>query len=183
MQAASEGSVEEGNAQAGKPEAGTAPLAGGKGPDGKPLSAEEEKQVRELEKRDREVKAHEAAHQAAAGGQARGGASYDYRSGPDGKQYAVGGHVDIDVSAVDGNPRATLAKAMTAQRAALAPADPSGQDRAVAAAAAQMAMQAQNELGGEAPGGEASAGGPERAASFRAYRRQPAAGAALSVYA
>jgi hypothetical protein len=51
-----------------------------------------------------------------------------------------------------------------------------------------MAMQAQNELGGEAPGGEApggepSAGGPERAASFRAYRRQPAAGAALSVYA
>jgi hypothetical protein len=167
--------------------------ADGKGSDGKPLSADEEKQIHELEKRDREVKAHEAAHQASAGGQARGGANFDYQAGPDGKRYAVGGHVDIDVSPVEGNPRATLAKAMTAQRAALAPADPSGQDRAVAAAAAQVAMQAQKELasgkgdpgqgGPENGGGTENAGGTARSASQRAYRRQPATGAALSVYA
>ncbi len=179
----------------------TPAAAKGKGSDGKPLTAEEEKQVRELQKRDREVKAHEAAHQAAAGGQARGGASFEYQAGPDGKNYAVGGHVDIDVSPVQGNPRATLAKAMTAQRAALAPADPSGQDRSVAASAAQMALQAQKELaqgkGGEeagpggAPGaagesgdsGPAAAGRQELGANLRGYRRQPSMGAALSVYA
>jgi hypothetical protein len=151
------------------------------------------------------VKAHEAAHRASAGGQARGGASYDYQSGPDGKRYAIGGHVDIDVSPVDGNPRATLAKAMIAQRAALAPADPSGQDRAVAASAAQMALQAQKELsqgegkagepavkgakaGGSpaaiAPAAESPAGGaPKGDSPLAAYRRRPATGAAVSVYA
>lgn len=178
--------------------------AGRTGADGKPLGPEAEKQVRDLEKRDREVKAHEAAHQAAAGGQARGGAAFQYQTGPDGKRYAVGGHVDIDVSPVQGNPRATLAKAQTAQRAALAPADPSGQDRAVAAAAAQMAVQAQQEIaagqagggsggedgaaGGRRPGAEdgarngAGTGGPA-SARMRAYLARPTAGAALSVYA
>jgi hypothetical protein len=164
-----------------------------KGADGEPLGEEDLKRVRELEKRDREVKAHEAAHQAAAGGQARGGAGYEYETGPDGKRYAVGGHVDIDVSPVQGNPRATLEKAMNAQRAALAPADPSGQDRAVAAAAAQMAMRAQGEMargegGGEdagRSGDEAYAAGPVPRGSRadRAYRPARAAGVSLSVYA
>lgn len=174
----------------------SAKAAGKLGADGKPLSPEQEKQVRELEKRDRQVKAHEAAHQAAAGGQARGGAAFEYQSGPDGKRYAVGGHVDIDVSPVSGNPQATLEKAQTAQRAALAPADPSGQDRAVAAAAVQMAAQAQKEIeqgqdsasGGEPGDGEgriASEGdaGSARATRMRAYARPRAAGASLNVYA
>lgn len=113
------------------------------------LSEEEKKQVDELAKRDREVKAHEAAHKAAAGGQAKGGASFEYQVGPDGRQYAVGGHVDIDAGPVNGNPEATLAKAAAVQAAANAPADPSGQDRAVAAAAAQMAAQARKELAAE----------------------------------
>jgi hypothetical protein len=133
------------------------------GADGKPLSDEEKKQIHELEKRDREVRAHEAAHQAAAGGNARGGASFEYQAGPDGKQYAIGGHVDIDVSPVQGNPRATLQKAMTVQAAALAPADPSGQDRSVAAAAARMALEAQKEL---AQGGD----GADKAGAYGAKR-------------
>jgi hypothetical protein len=49
-------------------------------------------------------------------------------TGPDGKQYAVGGEVPIDLSPVSGNPQATVQKAETIQRAALAPADPSGPD-------------------------------------------------------
>lgn len=172
-----------------------------KGADGKPLTDEEKKQIHELEKRDREVRAHEAAHQAASGGNARGGASYEYQAGPDGKQYAIGGHVDIDVSPVQGNPRATLQKAMTVQRAALAPADPSGQDRAVAAAAAQMAIEAQKEMakgkGAEGEESGADADGPDAAGMapaepspdpgtsdrIRSYGRAPSAGAALSVYA
>ena len=115
-------------------------------PGAEELTPEEKKAVEKLKVRDREVRQHEQAHIAAAGGNARGGASYEYQVGPDNRQYAVGGHVDIDVSAVGGNPQATLQKAMTVQRAASAPADPSGADRAVAAAAAGMARDAAKEI-------------------------------------
>jgi hypothetical protein len=110
------------------------------------LSPEAQRVVAELKATDARVHAHEAAHLAAAGGLARGGASFTYQRGPDGKAYAVGGEVPIDTSGVSGDPRATLAKALRIQQAALAPADPSPQDRAVAAAAAAMAAQAQGEL-------------------------------------
>lgn len=113
------------------------------------LNEEERKQVEEMGKRDREVKQHEQQHVAAAGGFARGGPKFEYQAGPDGKSYAVGGHVDIDVSPVPGNPQATLQKASIVQRAALAPADPSGADRAVASAAAAMASGARKEIARE----------------------------------
>lgn len=110
------------------------------------LSEAELKVVSELKQRDAEVKAHEAAHLAAAGGIARGGASFSYQQGPDGVRYAIGGEVNIDTSAVSGNPTATLLKADTIRRAALAPAEPSGQDLQVAASATALAAQAQAEL-------------------------------------
>lgn len=111
-------------------------------------SDEQAKQViAQLEARDREVRAHEQAHLAAAAGpHARGGINYEYQTGPDGKSYAVGGSVNIDTSPVADDPEATLQKAQVVQRAALAPADPSGQDMAVAAQAAQMMQQAQQEI-------------------------------------
>jgi hypothetical protein len=111
------------------------------------LSAEEKKQVVDLKKRDREVKAHEAAHMAAGGGYVRGGASYSYQTGPDGKRYAVGGEVSIDTSAED-DPNATIRKMQTVRSAALAPANPSGQDRSVAAAASAMEAKARQQLHG-----------------------------------
>ncbi len=101
--------------------------------------------VRSLQARDQEVHAHEQAHLAAAGGLATGGASYTYQKGPDGVDYAVGGEVSIDVSA-GRTPQETIARAETIRAAALAPSDPSGQDRAVAAAASQMEQQARAEL-------------------------------------
>jgi hypothetical protein len=113
------------------------------------LSREEQQRVESLEQRDREVRAHEAAHLAASGGHARGGAHFSYKRGPDGKLYAVGGEVGIDVSAVSGDPEATIRKAQAIQRAALAPAEPSGQDRSVAAQAAAMAAQARQRLARE----------------------------------
>ena len=115
-------------------------------PDGQKLSNEDLKQLQELKSRDREVRAHEAAHMAAAGGLVRGAASFTYQQGPDGQRYAVGGEVSIDTSGVHGDPEATLQKALTIQAAAMAPAQPSSQDLAVAAAAAQMAAQARAEL-------------------------------------
>lgn len=112
------------------------------------LSEEEQQVVRELQQRDREVRQHEAAH-AAAGGQYAGAPSYTYQRGPDGRQYAVGGEVSIDVSPVDGDPEATLQKARQIQAAALAPAEPSAQDKSVAAAAGALERQAQAELAAE----------------------------------
>ena len=112
---------------------------------GKTLSADQQKEVEELKKRDTDVHAHEQAHLAAAGSYARGGASYDYQTGPDGKQYAIGGEVGIDTSK-EKDPHETLKKAQIVQAAALAPADPSGQDQSVAAQAVQMAAEAQQEI-------------------------------------
>jgi hypothetical protein len=90
----------------------------------------------------------------------RGGARLTTQVGPDGRRYAVGGEVSIDVSEVEGDPRATLHKARAIQRAALAPVNPSAQDRAVAARAAAMAQEARQELAREraqpSPDGEES---------------------------
>jgi len=109
------------------------------------LSPEAKAQVAKLQARDSEVKAHEQAHIGAGAGVVTSGASYTYQRGPDGRSYAVGGEVSVDSSPVKGNPQATIMKAMRIMAAALAPADPSGQDRSVAAAAASMAAQAAGE--------------------------------------
>jgi hypothetical protein len=72
--------------------------------------------------------------------------SYSYQRGPDGAQYAIGGEVSIDTSKVAGDPNATLQKAQQIQAAALAPTQPSSQDRTVAARAAKMAIEAKAEI-------------------------------------
>ena len=98
-----------------------------------------------LKTRDTEVRQHEQAHLAAAGGLASSGASYTYERGPNGVDYAIGGEVQID-TAPGATPEETISRARTIQAAALAPAEPSGADRAVAAQAAQMEQQARAEL-------------------------------------
>ena len=110
------------------------------------LPAEEEKEVRELKKRNREVRQHEQAHIAAAGPYAIGGPHYQFRRGPDGKSYAVGGEVKLDTSPVRGGPEATIRKAQVIRRAALAPPEPSAQDRRIAAQASGMEREARTEL-------------------------------------
>ncbi|MBC7184510.1 MAG: hypothetical protein H5U30_13185 [Marinobacter sp.] len=119
------------------------------------LSGDELKELTELKARDREVRAHEAAHQA-VGGPHAGAMSLTYQRGPDGAQYAVGGEVSIDLSPVQGNPQATIQKMQTVRAAAMAPAEPSGQDRAVAAQAMQIMLQAQTELAMESRSSKAA---------------------------
>ncbi len=102
--------------------------------------------IKALEARDREVRQHEQAHLAAAGNLARGGIVYDEVRGPDGRRYAIAGEVHIDVSPVPGDPRATIEKAQRIQRTALAPSEPSGQDRQVARQAQAMELEAKAEL-------------------------------------
>ncbi len=111
------------------------------------LTEEERSTVEKLKKEDADTKAHERAHQS-AGGQYASAPSYEYRRGPDGKNYAVAGHVNIDVSEED-TPEATLRKMQTVISAAKAPADPSSQDMKVAAQATQKAAEARMEMAQE----------------------------------
>lgn len=106
---------------------------------------QEQQQIKELKARDTEVRTHEQAH-AAVGGQYAGSPSYEYQRGPDGTNYAVGGEVPIDVGVINGDLQATIDKMQTVRAAALAPAEPSGADRAIAADATQKMAAAQAEL-------------------------------------
>jgi hypothetical protein len=167
------------------------------------LSAADQRRVEEMKTTDRAVRAHEAAHMAAGGNLVTSGASYSYETGPDGQRYAVAGEVGIDTSK-GRTPEETLIRADRIRAAALAPTDPSAQDRAVAAAAAQMAAEARTEIararmeeskagapgetGAEAPprapASDGESGG--RATSFgQAIERSlnPAVGQALNIYA
>lgn len=112
----------------------------------KELSPEEQKRVQELKQIDAKVRAHEMAHLAAGGGLVRGGASFTYEIGPDGKQYAVAGEVKIDMSANPDDPEGAIQKMQQVRRAALAPADPSPQDRSVAQQASNIESQMRAKL-------------------------------------
>ncbi|MBW0146920.1 hypothetical protein KXD86_05405 [Marinobacter sp. CAU 1620] len=133
------------------------------------LSKEELSRLSELKARDREVRAHEAAHQA-AGGQHAGAVSFTFERGPDGAEYAVGGEVSIDVSPVQGDPQATIEKMRIVRAAAMAPAEPSSQDRAVAAEAMQVMLQARTELASERNGDSGDALSQMGAQASSAYR-------------
>ncbi|MEM6666414.1 MAG: putative metalloprotease CJM1_0395 family protein [Pseudomonadota bacterium] len=111
---------------------------------GEELSEGEEKQVQDLKQRDREVRAHEQAH-AAVGGPYAGAPQYQFTTGPDGKKYAVSGEVQIDASP-ERDPEATVRKMDIVIRAALAPAEPSSQDLAVARQAQETRQKAQAEI-------------------------------------
>ena len=110
------------------------------------MSPEEEALLRKLKQNELQVRTHERQHVAAAGGFVKSGPVFEYTTGPDGKRYAVGGHVSLDMSPIPNNPEATIRKAQIIKNAALAPADPSGADRAVAASAENMEAKARNEI-------------------------------------
>lgn len=109
------------------------------------LTEAEEKQVQELKQRDQEVRAHEQAHKT-VGGPYAGAIQFETQTGPDGREYAIGGEVPIDASPVPNNPEATIRKMDVVIRAALAPAEPSPQDRAVASQAQAQRAEAQSQL-------------------------------------
>ena len=112
--------------------------------DASQLTETEQKAVKELKTRDDEVRRHEEQHQS-AGGQYASSPTYDMTKGPDGVMYATGGEVRIDL-AKESTPQATIDKMNQVRAAALAPQEPSAQDRRVAARAAQLAGEARAEL-------------------------------------
>ena len=112
---------------------------------GERLTPAEMRQVDELRKTDGKVHRHEEAHLAVGRDLVIGGASYTYTTGPDNKRYAVAGEVSIDTSPAK-TPEETIPKAEHIRETALAPSDPSAQDRSVAAQAARMAAEARIEV-------------------------------------
>ncbi len=136
------------------------------------LSEEEQREVDELEQRDQEVRRHEQAHKAAAGSYARGAANLEYTAGPDGKRYASGGNVKIDVSP-ERTPEATIRKMKVIQRAALAPAEPSAQDRGVYRTAVRQEQAARQEIVEERQATAQSAQEPGAEQPFRAQSLNP----------
>ncbi len=115
-----------------------------KGINGKELTEEEQQEVEDMKARDQEVRTHEQAHKS-AGGQYAASPSYTYESGPDGKRYITDGEVSIDIGEED-DPQDTIDKMQVVKRAAMAPAEPSSQDRRVYAEASQKEAQARQEL-------------------------------------
>jgi len=113
--------------------------AGARGASGE-LTEAQLREVTDLRRRDAHVRAHEAAHQAAAGGLA-GTARYTFRTGPDGRAYAVGGEVALRSSG-GRTPDETISIARRIRAAALAPADPSPADLAAASAATAAELRA-----------------------------------------
>jgi len=110
------------------------------------LSGEEKRQLDNVQARDREVRAHEAASKAAARNLAQGGAGDEFETGPDGRRYPVAGGVSIGASPVPGDPQATLVKAQSIRCAANTPPQASAQDQPVAVRASHMEAEASRQL-------------------------------------
>lgn len=108
------------------------------------LSASERALQQRLEARDALVRGHEAAHMTAAGPQAKGPAQYTYQAGPDGKNYAIGGSVNISIVSSPMNDEDAARQAQTAARAAGAVGDMSLADAQVATRAGELSAQARS---------------------------------------
>jgi hypothetical protein len=112
---------------------------------GRKLSQEEQKEVERIKRIDREVRRRELANRAVAGEYARGAVSFEYVTGPDGKKYAVEGHINIAVRSVPNNPKATIRKAQAIRNINLTSGS-SPQGRSVSAEVARMEREARMEL-------------------------------------
>lgn len=95
------------------------------------LTAEERAALDKLRQIDAQVKQEEKAHAAMAGA-AGGPIRYKYATGPDGRQYAVGGKVPVDFSNPSGDPERARTVASRIATAANAAANPSAADLTMA---------------------------------------------------
>jgi hypothetical protein len=102
------------------------------------------------------VGAHERLHAQIAGRYADSAPRYIHVSGPDGRLYAVGGSLKVDLRPVPGDPVETLRKAHAIMRAAIGPGDPSAADMRIAAAAYRLAAGARRDMETASPGSRVS---------------------------
>lgn len=110
------------------------------------LTLKQKLDVREMDMQDRSIRQHEMTHMRAARDLALGSPDFQLETGPDGKQYAVHGHVEINSGTVQGDPQATIEKALKIQRTATAPSDPSPKDLQAATRARIIESKAHRQL-------------------------------------
>ena len=110
------------------------------------LSEADLAQIRQLSLQDSKVRLNEEAHVRVGGQYASSHRPMIIETGPDNRQYAVSGEVSFNDTPIAGNPEATIRKLSIVKKAALAPAEPSTQDRAVANKASNGITQAQARL-------------------------------------
>jgi len=96
--------------------------------------------------RDAVVRSHEQAHLSALGPYAASMVDFSTAKGADGRSYATGASIKVDLAPVPGDPEASLRKARAVLAAAQAPGDPSAADQAVAAKAWRLAREAEREI-------------------------------------
>ena len=108
------------------------------------LSADELQTLRELERRDLQVRTQDMAFIAAAGG-AAGSYSLQYETGPDGRRYATGADIKLDTSE-GATPEQTLAKARALRSAAMGGRSSSSTHATAAAKAVRMETEARAEI-------------------------------------
>lgn len=113
--------------------------------------AQKAKRLQKLKARHDEVVRHEEAHYREAGHLARSRPVLsDFVTGPDGKQYATGGHVMIETSET-GDPEKDIQRGRTIVRSAEAPlgvdSEMSQADKNVAAKGRRMIEKAESKLG------------------------------------
>jgi len=113
------------------------------------LSLKEQQEVSHLEQIERSVREHERSHMRAARDLAMTSPSYEFKRGPDGRNYAVGGEVNVDASLSGANAEETIDKARKIQNAALAPNDPSPKDQRAAVTARIIESKAYRKLSRE----------------------------------
>jgi len=111
--------------------------ARGAGVDSRGRTAAEEKLLGDLERIDKDVHEHEMQHYLMAQPYARS-PEYFYVVGPDGRRFAVSGLTAFDATPIAGDNDATIRKLDALVRAALAPREPSEEDRRVAATLEQL---------------------------------------------
>jgi hypothetical protein len=138
----------------------------------------QQRRIAELARIDAEVRAHEQAHINVGRDLITSGPSYEYTYGPDGRRYAVGGEVGIDTSA-EKEAQANIDKGQRIQDTALAPADPSPQDYAVATTGRALEELGRNEIRQQQL---AEAESPRRSPA-QAYDDAEPAGPRVDVYA
>jgi hypothetical protein len=97
--------------------------------------------LEKLRDRDALVRGHENSHILAAGGQVSGPVQYTYQTGPDGRQYAIGGSVNISVVSSPANDEDAARQAETARRAATAGGEMSLRDMQVAMRATEISAR------------------------------------------
>jgi len=103
-------------------------------------------ELQKLGQRDIEVRQHEQMRLATRGSYTRSGPLYDYRLGPDGRLYAVGGGVTLDVSPVPESPPSTMTKMEQIRRAVLTPGQLSARDYSAASRASYEIFRTRMEM-------------------------------------